>query len=53
MEREEARTVSFTEIHVGARKISYGYTDGFPGNGTRFRPLTLERRTGANRRAGS
>jgi uncharacterized protein with NRDE domain len=53
MEREEARTVSFTEIYVGAREISYGYTDGFPAHGTRFAPLTLARRDGANRRGGS
>ena len=47
MERQEARTVSFTEIHVGAREISYCYTDGFPADGTRFDPLTLARRVSA------
>ena len=44
MEREEARTVSFTEIRVRPDRVSLAYTAGFPATGAPFPPLSVERR---------
>ncbi|MFW5728477.1 MAG: NRDE family protein [bacterium] len=47
MEREEARTVSFTEIRVRRDHVSLAYTAGFPATGAAFPALSVKRRVAA------